>query len=224
MSVTELAWIPSATPGSIPPALIEAGRRGMWAQSEWAAKYAILSLPNGPPAVRGAGLYQQREDPGMALVTAHWLSPEQHAMCVASDENREAMEGIIPLSVVSEIKYFHVEGVLMFNKETLDAGLLSVMRIGVKAGEEDRKRVEHLWSQAKPTLSSYSKFEHTAGWRIEKEQGQEDRDEFVVVGAWRSENDLNSFMDEKSVNWEFWDRIWKPVMLDIDVKSYRRIA
>jgi hypothetical protein len=34
MPVTELAWIPSATPRSIPPALVEAGWKGMEAQSQ----------------------------------------------------------------------------------------------------------------------------------------------------------------------------------------------
>ncbi|KAI0110480.1 hypothetical protein GGR51DRAFT_547706 [Nemania sp. FL0031] len=224
MPVTELAWIPSATPGSIPPAFVEAGRKGMEAQSEWAAHHASATLPTGgPPSARGAALYQQREDRGLALVTAHWESAAQHAACIGSEENRRAMEAIVPLAVPGEIRFFHVEGVRMFSGETLEAGLLSVVRIGVEGeGEGKREGVEKVWDHARRELAALAGFEHMAGWRIEKELGREDsREEFVVVGAWRDEDALSRFAEGGG---EGWKDVWKGVMLDMDVKSYIRMA
>ncbi|KAI3336474.1 hypothetical protein HD806DRAFT_7250 [Xylariaceae sp. AK1471] len=221
MPVTELAWIPSATPGSVPPELIEAGRKGMEAQSEWAAKHASSTLPSGPPAVRGAFLFQQREDQGVVLVTAHWDSPAQHAECIASEENQRAMAAIASLAISSEVKFFHVEGVQMFS--TINERLLSVLRIGVGPGPEKKELVERIWIESgKRLLGVAAGFEHVGGWRIEKEG---DREEFVVVGAWRDEGALDRFVqgiwDGKSV----WDEAWRDVqVLEMDVKTYHCIA
>ncbi|KAI0542363.1 hypothetical protein GGR58DRAFT_453664 [Xylaria digitata] len=225
MPVTELAWIPSATPGSIPPAFLEAGKKGMEAQSEWAAAYASSTLPSGPPAARGAALYQQREDRGIVLVTAHWDSPAQHAECIAGKENRQAMTAIASHAIVSDIKFFHVKGVQMFSKETLDAGLLSILRISVGIEEGKREQVEKIWNEVKELLVTSAGFEHTGGWKVEKDQGEEGRDEFVVVGAWRLEDALSRFAGGKK--WEnarAWDEMWKGVVLGMDVKAYSRIA
>ncbi|KAI0453265.1 hypothetical protein F5B21DRAFT_505486 [Xylaria acuta] len=220
MPVTELAWVPSGTPGSIPPAYIEAGRKGIAAQNEWVAKHASATLPLGPPAVRGAALYQQREDRGVGLVTAHWDSPAQHHECIASAENIQAMKEIAAHAAVADIEFCHVEGVRMFSMETLDAGLLSILRI-VVAAEGKRERVENIWNgNAKNLLRAAAGFEHTAGWRIEKEQGKEDRDEFVVVGAWRDEDALGRFTEGNQA----WDEAWKDVALEIDVKSYTHVG
>ncbi|KAF2966870.1 hypothetical protein GQX73_g6700 [Xylaria multiplex] len=221
MPVTELAWIPSATPGSIPPAFLEAGQKGMEAQSEWAAAYASSTLPSGPPAARGAALYQQHEDRGIVLVTAHWDSPAQHAECIAGKENQQAMAAIAPHAIVSDVKFFHVEGVQMFNKETLDAGLLSILRISVGMEGGKREQVEKIWSEVKDLLVTSAGFEHTGGWKAEKDQG----DEFVVVGAWRREDALSRFAGgEEWENARAWDEMWKGVVLGIDVKAYSRIA
>ncbi|KAI0879583.1 hypothetical protein GGS24DRAFT_3481 [Hypoxylon argillaceum] len=219
MPVTELAWIPSATPGSIPPALVEAGRKGMEAQSEWAARHAPATLPSGAPAARGAALYQQREDGGVALVTAHWDSAAQHRACVASEGNRRAMEAIAPHARAAAITFFHVEGAWMLPPETLAAGLLSVVRIGV----EGRGQVEEIWEQARGMLERRAGLAHMAGWRIEREQGwEEGREEFVVVGAWRDEGALDGFKDGREN--QGWDEVWKGRVLDMDIKTYGRIA
>ncbi|KAI0481526.1 hypothetical protein F4859DRAFT_423330 [Xylaria cf. heliscus] len=220
MPVTELAWIPSGTPGSIPPAYIEACRKGIEIQHEWIAKHASATSPPGPPAARGAALYQQREDRSIGLITAHWGSQAQHHDCIASEGNAEAMKEIAAHAVLADIRVFHVEGVRMLGVETLDAGLLSILRISLPEGE--REKVEkNVWNEnAKGLLSAAAGFEHTAGWRIEKEQGKEDRDEFVVVGAWRDEDALNSFTEGNAA----WNETWKEVALGIDVKSYTRVV
>ncbi|KAI0554257.1 hypothetical protein F4679DRAFT_579866 [Xylaria curta] len=214
MPATELAWVPSGTPGSIPSAYIEAGRKGIEAQNGWVAKHASSTLPLGPPAVRGAALYQQREDRSIGLVTAHWDSPAQHQDCIASQENIQAMEEIAAHSVVADIKFCHVEGVWMFPVETLEAGLLSILRISIAEGK--REQVEEIWNgSAKSLLRDAAGHEHTAGWRIEKEKGKEDKDEFVVVGAWRDEDALSRFAQGNPA--------WKNVALEIEFKTYSRL-
>ncbi|KAI1744026.1 hypothetical protein F4680DRAFT_408215 [Xylaria scruposa] len=218
MPVTELAWVPSGTPGSIPSGFVEAGRKGIETQNGWVAKHASSTLPLGPPAVRGASLYQEREDRSIGLVTAHWDSAAQHQDCIASQENIQAMEEIALHSVVADIKFCHVEGVWMFPVETLEAGLLSILRISVAEGEKGQ--VEDIWNgSAKSLLRDAAGHEHTAGWRIEKEKGKEDKDEFVVVGAWRDEDALSRFAQSKPA----WDEAWKDVALEIDFKTYDRI-
>lgn len=225
MPVTELAWIPSATAGSVPPALLELGRKGMEAQGAWVAKQASSTLPRGPPAARGAALYQGREDKGTMLITAHWDSAAQHLACVASEENKAAMEAVEPLVVVQGVKFFHIDGVQVFDKETLDSGLLSVVRIGVDTGEEGKRGlVEKVWEErARGLIGAVSGFEHKAGWRIEREKGgQEERDEFVVAGAWGDESTLGRFGVGEGR--EAWDEAWNGVVLDMKFETFNRIV
>ncbi|KAJ2987557.1 hypothetical protein NUW58_g4442 [Xylaria curta] len=132
------------------------------------------------------------------------------------------MAAIASHAIVSEVKFFHIEGVQMFGKETLEAGLLSVLRIGgVGVDEGKRAQVEKIWEQARNSLSESAGFGHTGGWRIEKDQGREDRDEFVVVGAWRDQDALSRFADDNAGTW---GEVWRDIMLDIEVKAYSRIA
>ncbi|KAK5627705.1 hypothetical protein RRF57_003420 [Xylaria bambusicola] len=171
----------------------------------WAAANASSTLPSGPPANRGAALYQQREDPGMVLITAHWDSKEQHLECIASEENQRGMRAIAAHSVASEIKVFHVDGVQMFAKETLDAGLLSVLRVSVKEG--NRENIEKIWNEdAKILVLSSAGFEHVGGWRIEQDEGK--KDVFAVVGSWRDEEALSRFAAGKE-----WEETWKGAAL-----------
>ncbi|KAI0512666.1 hypothetical protein F5B22DRAFT_614790 [Xylaria bambusicola] len=216
MPVTELAWIPSNIPGTISPEFLNALREGMEAQGDWAAANASSTLPPGPPANRGAALYQQREDPGMVLITAHWDSKEQHLECIVSEENQQGLRAVADHSVVTEIKVFHVDGVQMFGKETLDAGRLSILRVGVKEG--NREKLEKIWNEdAKNLVSSRAGFEHTGGWRIEKDQGEENV--FAVVGSWRDEEALSRFAAGKE-----WEEMWKGAALKTDITTYSRIA
>ncbi|KAI0858947.1 hypothetical protein F4860DRAFT_484665 [Xylaria cubensis] len=222
MPVTELAWIPSGAPGPIQSALIEACRGGIEAQNGWVAKHASSTLPLGPPAVRGAAMYQQREDRSIGLLTAHWDSPAQHRDCIASQENMQAMREIAAHSVAADIKFCHIEGVWMFPVERLEAaGPLSILRISVAEGKKKREQVEKIWNGSAKSLlrDAAAGHEHTAGWRMEREKGKEDRDEFVVVGVWPDEGALSRFTQENPA----WDEAWESVALEIDVKTYGRI-
>jgi hypothetical protein len=139
------------------------------------------------------------------------------------------MAALAPLAVLSEIKFFHVEGVQMFNPKTLDAGgLLSVVKLKIKIGGEASKKelVEKIWEEhVKTLLDEASGLEHTAGWRIEKEEGREgEEEEFVVVGAWQGEDALTTFKDGTWMGAKAWEKAWRNVGAEMDVKTYRRIA
>ncbi|KAI1180185.1 hypothetical protein F4777DRAFT_531269 [Nemania sp. FL0916] len=221
MPVTELAWIPAATPDSV-PALLGCCRNGIEAQNEWAANHASSTLPPGPPSVRGAALYQQREDPTIALITAHWVSPEQHASCVASEENKAAIAALAPCARLDGINYFHVDGVQMFLPDTLSSPLLSILKIRVEDGKRDE--VERIWEErGKELVMTAAGIKHTAGWRIEKELGSEEEDEFLVVGAWRDEDALMGFVKSEWEGSETWEGMWKGVVLGTDLTTYTRV-
>lgn len=164
----------------------------------------------------------------MALVTAHWDSAAQHVECIGSEENRRAMRAMAPHALAGGIRFFHVEGVWMFGEETLEGGLLSVVRIGVEGGEGQRARVEGIWERAKGLVGGCAGVEHVAGWRVEKKVGREGRDEFVVVGAWRDGDALRRFVNGmgKGREWDnavAWDEVWGDVVLEMDVKTYTRL-
>ncbi|KAI1302582.1 hypothetical protein F5Y03DRAFT_206408 [Xylaria venustula] len=217
MPVTELAFIPSATPGSIPQAFLKATWEGIEAQNDWVAANAASTLPSGPPSVRGAAIYQQHEDKGTILITAHWDSPAQHAECIASEENRGAMRAIASHAVASEIQFFHVDGVWLFGRETLEARLLSVLRVSVEEGK--RGEIEKIWDgEVKNALFASAGFEHIGGWRVEKEPGKEDRDQFVFVGGWSDEGALSRFARETD------KEMWKGLVLEANVTTYSRLA
>ncbi|KAI0194163.1 hypothetical protein F4808DRAFT_352738 [Astrocystis sublimbata] len=223
MPVTELAWVPSRTLLSITPEYIEAGRRAIDFQNMWVAKHASSTLPVGPPAVRGAALFQQREDAGIGLLTAHWDSVAQHMTAIMSGENLAALETMSKHADIKTVKHFHVDAGSMLSQETLDAGLLSIVRITVEGQENGKEKVENVWREkAKEGLEEVAGMGHGAGWRVEKEKekGKEEMEEFVVVGAWKSEDELASFMQGNQA----WKEAWLAVALEVDVKSYRRLA
>ncbi|KAI0969386.1 hypothetical protein F4678DRAFT_463647 [Xylaria arbuscula] len=219
MPVTELAFIPSATPGSIPHAFLKAAWEGIEAQNDWVAANAAWTLPSGAPAVRGAAIFQQCENKGTMLITAHWDSPAQHARCIASEENQGAIRAIASHAIASEIRFFHVDGVWLFGQKTLEAGqhLLSVLRVTVEEGK--RGEIEQLWKyQVKPMLSASARFEHVGGWRVEKEPGKEDRDQFVAVGAWIDEDALVLFLRDT------YRGMWRVGALEKSFTTYSRLA
>lgn len=159
------------------------------------------------------------------LITAHWDSAAQHLACVASEENTAAMGAIAPFVVVRGVRFFHVDGVQAFDADTLGAGLLSVVRIGVEPAEGKRGVVERVWEErAKGEIAAVSGFAHKAGWRVEKEvvEGGEERDEFVVVGAWADERALGRFVGDNGKG--VWGQAWEGVVLDVRVETFSRIA
>lgn len=184
---------------------------------QWTEAHAP-TLPVGEPSARGAALYQQLEDKTITLVTAHWESVAQHHEWIGSAENQTAMADLGPMIDPSRVEFFHVEGVEMFPADTIEHGLLTVLRIGVSG--EEKERLEGIWKEARELLQSAAGCEFRAGWKIEKG----DRDEFVVVGAWKQKVALVDFMNGRWAGKEEWDRKWNEAGAMVDVKNYEKLV
>ncbi|KAI1812694.1 hypothetical protein GGS20DRAFT_556812 [Poronia punctata] len=169
-------------------------------------------------------VYQQQQNKRVMLITAHWTSPAQHKECIASDLNQKAMAAMTDLIVLSEMRFFHVDGVYMFSSKTLDAGLVSIARLRVVGSDDDdnKARVEDIWHKRAKMLLPEG---HVAGWRIERdEEGGRRREEYVVVGPWEEESAMTRFADGTWDGAEVWDGLWMGVLLDWEVTTYRRLA
>ncbi|CAJ2509944.1 Uu.00g058440.m01.CDS01 [Anthostomella pinea] len=235
MPVTELATIPSATPGHVPVALVEVLKAAQVLQGEWCTAHApSLPLDHGVPARRGAALYVRLDDPGVVLITAHWESTAQHAACVASELNQRAMGSFLPLVVAEGIHYFHVGGVEMFGdgdgdgkreeEPPLHAAVVSVAR--VMASRVKQAGFEEAFASVKGLLDkATSPWVHKSGWRIEREEGRdEDVEEFVLVGGWESEEKVREYLEGRWEGFgEYMDAL-RPLVLDVDLTAYRKLA
>ncbi|KAI0166031.1 hypothetical protein GGR57DRAFT_2840 [Xylariaceae sp. FL1272] len=221
MAVTELAWIPTNTPGVVPQAFIEAGRKAIDVQSEWTKAHAP-TLPIGTPAARGAALYQQLEDRSITLVTAHWESVAQHHEWIGSDENKDAMGGLGSMIDPSRVEFFHVQGVEMFPVHTIEGDLLTVIRILIK--DEEKEKVERTWTETRKLLESVAGSEYRGGWRIERQKGEGSKEEFVIVGAWKQRPAFTEFRNGSWNGSEEWDRKWGEAGVVVDVKCYERLV
>jgi hypothetical protein len=161
------------------------------------------------------------------MITAHWDSVAQHEECIASELNRAAMGAILAHIIPSELKLTHVDGVQMFPASTLEAGRLSVATLRVKGGAESKTKVEENWAtQAKKLLTDAASLDHIAGWRVEKDEtpGKESGEVFVVVGAWKNESALMSFVNGTWEHARAWDDAWKDVVLETNIETYDRVA
>ncbi|KAI1268244.1 hypothetical protein F5Y18DRAFT_374389 [Xylariaceae sp. FL1019] len=221
MTVTELAWIPTNTPGAVRPEYIEAGRKAIDVQSEWTKAHAP-TLPAGPRAARGAALYQQVEDRSITLVTAHWASVAQHHEWIGSSENSAAMGNLGPMIDPSRVEFFHLEGVEMFPVDTIEQRLLTVLRILVQ--DDKKEKVERTWTEVRGSLEMVAGSEHRSGWRIERQKDDDKMEEFVIIGAWKEQAALTEFQNGKWNGREEWDKKWSEMGVVVDVKCYERLV
>ncbi|KAI5926384.1 hypothetical protein F4810DRAFT_535108 [Camillea tinctor] len=236
MTVTELAFLPSATPGEVPAAYLREGTAAIEAQDQWCAENfpvtdTTTSTPTDPEGGkphwhrerRGAALYQQRSDGGVVLVTAHWASVEQHQAWIASPANQGVMARLAPLVSAQDVAFFHVRDAEMFTPHTLGAPVLSVTRVRVRAeAGEFMGRFESERGKALDELTA--PYRHTAGWRVERVEGAaEGEEELVVVGGWESEESAGRW--EEGGGRAFAERFGGLMreVLGVDVKTYRRI-
>jgi len=160
------------------------------------------------------------------MITAHWDSVAQHEECIASELNRAAMESILAHIIPSELKLTHIDGVQMFPAETLEAGLLSVVRLLVKGGADSKTKVEETWTaRVKKLLAGAAGLDHIAGWRIGEGETRDKggSEEFVVVGAWKDKIALEAFVNGTWKHAHDWDDTWKDVVLETNVKTYDRV-
>ncbi|KAK7927741.1 hypothetical protein PG985_004739 [Apiospora marii] len=198
MPVTELAHLPllpssTSTSGGVPqgptPALLATAREVLNIQDAWCAE----NLPGDskkPP--QGVGLFSRVDDPSMLLLTAHWDSTAQHGEWIQSQANRDVLEKLTPHLDMSRVSLFHVDGLEAFTgpdtkaegeMAVLSAAYVSVSRFVVAA--DHKASFERAMTEVGHIQQDFvSPFVHRGGWRIEKQEGSEDKDECVLIGGW----------------------------------------
>jgi hypothetical protein len=176
MPVTELAFFPT-TSGTVSPALLEATAKAFQIQDEWCAS----NLPSPPSVVpmaggleaRGVAYFQQVEDPSVTMLTAHWDSVAQHMAWIGTEANKSLFPLLDGHLAWDKMRFFHIDGVSVFQREVMESEIVTIARYGV-GGLEKKAAVTKALEELRP-------FGAYGGWRIEKDEGRQDWDEFVVV-------------------------------------------
>ncbi|KAI1496725.1 hypothetical protein F5X99DRAFT_399474 [Biscogniauxia marginata] len=236
MPVTELAFLPSRTPGEVSAPLLSEGTAALEAQDRWCEENFTAGGEGGRAGgkprwrreSRGAALFRPRGgDRGVVLVTAHWDSPEQHHAWIASDANQEGMGRLLPLVRAEDVVFFHVGGVEMFpdvdgeGKATLGAPVVSVTRVRVR--DADKQAFEEGFERDRGGKFDglAAPYRHRGGWRIEREgEGEE---EFVLVGGWESGEKAEAWAEGDGETFGACFEALRPLVVEVDVQTYERI-
>lgn len=239
MPVTELARLPllpsssTSTSEGVPqgptPALLATVREVLSIQDAWCAEN-LPSNSKKPP--QGVGLFRQVDDPSTLLLTAHWDSAAQHGEWIQSQANRDVLEKLTPHVDIPRVSLFHVDGLEAFTagpetdanaegeKAVLSAEYVSVSRFVVAA--DQRAGFERAWAEVGHIRQDFvSPFVHRGGWRIEKQEGSEDKDEFVLIGGWDSLAKHAEFAE--SGGYEEYDKNMKGAVLACNTEFYQRV-
>ncbi|RYP84535.1 hypothetical protein DL770_005189 [Monosporascus sp. CRB-9-2] len=225
MPVTELVFFTTTAHGTITPEFKATCADALKVQDEW----CTANLPGAPRGheARGAALFQQTEDPAVTLLTAHWESVSEHEAWIASEENRRVFSAVQEHIDRDRMRYFHIDGVEAFSA-TEDAGLTPVLQSPVVSVarcfvEKDKKaEFDRVYGGVRSIHDDFAKpYVQRGGWRIEKEEGREDVEQYVMIGGWDSVEAVKEFPKHK--DFSTYADAMKTVMLDCDVKYYRRI-
>lgn len=240
MPITELAHLPLLpSSSSIPrgeeesgltPAFLDAIRKVLKTQDAWCAENPTAGSPNKKPSARGVGLFVRVDDPLSLLLTAHWDSMAHHDEWIQSQANRDGLGLLASCLDMPRVSLFHVDDVEAFTGSeataaegetpTLSADYVSVSRFIVAA--DNKVDFERAWDKAGPVLREFvSPYVHRGGWRIEKEEGSGNKDEFVLIGGWDSPAREAEFV--KSKGYAEYDKAMSTVLLGRDTKFYRRL-
>lgn len=220
MTVTEFALVHLSSPISTQTlrTLEEAQR----IQDKWALEQNP-QLPESRVA-RGTGMLQQNEDHSAILITARWDSPAAHWEWIGTDENRQAMDKLMPLIVAEGEKrlvLYHVDSVLFPPPgdgitSALGSPGLNIYHYRVRPSEKEG--FESRLKVAMGELNAATATPFTWGWRIEKDGETE---ELLVVRGWNSEEQRLGFplTKEYATLGELADHA-----IDVNVHSYKRIV
>ncbi|KAI1384783.1 uncharacterized protein F4822DRAFT_416247 [Hypoxylon trugodes] len=223
MPVTEASILPSTKPGEIPKVLLDLGISGITLQGEWCATHAPWLTKD-----RGAALFQQIEDPGVALITAHWDSVEQHHECVASPANQKLNIELVPHIDVTKMKPGHLDGSYLFPAaedgeglvSAVKAPVLSVMRWAV--ARENKDQFGEALSKVKGTLDTLTTpYRHRGGWKIEKDGGENIEQYFIIGGL---ENEEKGASITEAEGYDGYYKALSSLALGAETKHYKRIA
>ncbi|KAK8042587.1 hypothetical protein PG994_013070 [Apiospora phragmitis] len=138
----------------------------------------------------------------------------------------------MPYLDMPRVSLFHVDGIEAFTglnaeageedkKTALSAEYVSVSRLVVAA--DKRAGFERTWAEVGRIRQEYvSPFVHRGGWRIEKQDGSEDKDEFVLIGGWDSLAKHAEFAESEG-DAEY-DKTIKAAVLECNTTFYRRVV
>ncbi|KAK8051404.1 hypothetical protein PG993_002789 [Apiospora rasikravindrae] len=232
MPVTELAYLPllSSNSEGVPqdptPAFLDTAREVLRIQDGWCAE----NLPSDfkkPP--QGVGLFVQVDNSRSLLLTAHWDSTARHGEWIQSQANQDVLKMLTPYVDMPRVSLFHVDGVDAFTgpnakaegeNAVLSAKYVSVSRFRVAA--DKKAGFERAWAEVGHILQAFvSPFVHRGGWRIEKQEGSEDQDEFVLIGGWDNLAKHANFVG--SEGYAVYYETIKTAMLDCDTRFYRKV-
>ncbi|KAI1092390.1 hypothetical protein F5B19DRAFT_207432 [Rostrohypoxylon terebratum] len=222
MTVTEISILPTSTPGEITPELRKIGVDGVAFQGEWCAKYAPWLTQD-----RGAAFFQQVEDLGVALVSAHWDSVDQHHAVLATPENQQISADLAPHLDLAKMRPGHIDGVKMLPKDegegfvsALDAPVLVVTIWTVR--NENKARFEEALGKVKGVLDDFVKpYRHRGGWKIEKADG-EDVELYFMVGG--SDSVEKSATFTQADGYDRYSEALTPLVLSVETNHYKRIG
>ncbi|XDG01390.1 hypothetical protein ABKA04_001005 [Annulohypoxylon sp. FPYF3050] len=222
MTVTEISILPTTTPGEITAELRKIGVDGIAFQGEWCAKNAPWLIPD-----RGAALFQQVEEPGVALVSAHWDSVDQHHAVLATDENQKISVDLAPHLDLAKMRPGHIDGVKMLPKDegegfvsSLDAPVLVVTIWTMRS--ENKTRFEEALGKVKGVLDEFVKpYRHRGGWKIEKADG-EDIELYFILGGSDSVEKSATFIQAEG--YDRYNQALSPLALSVETKHYKRIG
>ncbi|PNH40893.1 hypothetical protein VD0004_g6156 [Verticillium dahliae] len=191
MVVSELAILPLTAKNELSSEFLALLERFQATRDAWVLK-DDPSLPADRMA-RGTSMYRQLEDPTVLLLTAQWESPEAHSRWIASAENASVMADLSPhLDTQGEraVVFFHLEGPVFTSlrpdeRSLLEAPVMSVGRFSV--GNEKRDEFQRTFDETKDVVEDVARpYPLRGAWRIEKDEREAGRDEFVMYCGWAS--------------------------------------
>ncbi|KAI0382699.1 hypothetical protein F5Y04DRAFT_41964 [Hypomontagnella monticulosa] len=224
MPITEAALLLSSISGEVPPALRDLGVAAIAIQGEWCRINAPWLTED-----RGTALFQELENPGIILITAHWDSIEQHHACIASPENQKIIVELVPHLDAAAVKPRHIDGLHVFCASESEEGLIPALKAPILSvtiwivRSENKALFEQTLAQVKGDLDTATMpYRHRGGWMIEKDDDKPDAEHYVMVGGLESADENVAFAKTEALREHY--RTLSPLALDVETKHYKRIA
>lgn len=122
-------------------------------------------------------VFQQVENAGRLLLTAHWDSPEQHKQWIDSDVNKDIMPRFAEFLDMSKLLFYHVDGVAPFSCRSSAGSHAFVPDMVIVSRYFVPKARKRAFGAAMEELLSREgqdgKPVAACGWRIEKDEAME---------------------------------------------------
>ncbi|KAI2623963.1 hypothetical protein GGS26DRAFT_215635 [Hypomontagnella submonticulosa] len=224
MPITEAALLLSNISGEVPPALRDLGVAAIAIQGEWCRINAPWLTED-----RGTALFQELENPGIILITAHWDSIEQHHACIASPENQKIIVDLVPHLDAAAVKPRHIDRLHVFPASESEEGLIPALKAPILSvtiwavWSKNKTVFEQALAQVKGGLDAATMpYRHRGGWMIEKDEDKPNVEHFVMVGGLES-SDQNAALAKTKALGEHYQAL-SSLTLEVETKHYKRIA